>query len=89
MNMKESDFREKAIDMVIESYNELVEVTDNYKLTENDVYIVWMASILGNNKALLSTNVPDGMYYEVTYNFETDELYLDGYKKLIHKEYQL
>lgn len=87
--MEDKEFMEKAIDMVIESYNELVEVTDSYHLKEEDVYIVWMCSILGNNKALLSTNVPDGMYYEVTYNFETDELYLDGYKKLIHKEYQL
>lgn len=87
--MKESDFREKAIDMVIESYNELVEVTDQYVITEDDVYIVWMCSILGNNKALLSTTVPDGMYYEVTHNNKTGELYLDGYKKLIHKEYQL
>ena len=87
--MNESDFREKAIDMVIESYNELVEVTDSYYLKEEDVYIVWMCSILGNNKALLSTNVHDGMYYEVTYNAAEDELYLDGYKKLIHKEYQL
>ena len=65
------------------------EVTDNYTLTSDDVYIVWMCSILGNNKALLSTKVPDGMYYEVTYNNDKDELYLDGYKKLIHKEYQL
>lgn len=87
--MDESDFREKAIDMVIETYNELVEVTDNYQLTEDEVYVVWMCSILGNNKALLSTNVPDGMYYECVYNSEKDELYLDGYKKLIHKEYPL
>lgn len=87
--MEDKEFMEKATDMVIESYNELVEVTDHYHLKENDVYIVWMCSILGNNKALLSTTVPDGMYYEVTYNKEKDELYLDGYKKIIHKEYQL
>lgn len=87
--MEDKDFMEKAIDMVLTAYNELVEVTDNYTLTSDDVYIVWMCSILGNNKALLSTKVPDGMYYEVTYNNDKDELYLDGYKKLIHKEYQL
>lgn len=87
--MEDKEFMEKAIDMVLTAYNELVEVTDNYTLTSDDVYIVWMCSILGNNKALLSTKVPDGMYYEVTYNNDKDELYLDGYKKLIHKEYQL
>ena len=87
--MKEAEFREKAIDMVIESYNELLGVTADYPLTDEDVYIVWMCSILGNNKALLSTNVIDGMYYEVTYNQNHDELYIDCYKKLIHKEYEL
>ncbi|MBQ6219672.1 MAG: hypothetical protein IJH63_00900 [Methanobrevibacter sp.] len=87
--MEDREFMEKAVDMVLTAYNELVEITDNYTLTEDDVYIVWMCSILGNNKALLSTTVPDGMYYEVTFNNTNNELYLDGYKKLIHKKYEL
>jgi hypothetical protein len=28
-----------------------------------------------------STTLPDGMYYEVTYNGEMKETYLDAYKK--------
>ena len=39
------------------------------------------ARFLQNNKALLSTDVPDGMYYEVTYNGDNKEFYLDAYKK--------
>lgn len=46
-----------------------------------DVYIVWQCYILGNAKWLLSTTLPDGMYYEVTYNKEKQEFYLDAYKK--------
>ena len=46
-----------------------------------DVYIVWMCKVLQNNKALLSTSLFDGMYYEITYNGNTDEFYLDAYKK--------
>ncbi|WP_405285984.1 DUF6275 family protein [Methanobrevibacter sp.] len=87
--MIESDFREKCIDMVIEYYNSLVEVTDNYNITEAHVYIVWMASILGNNKALLSTTVPDGMYYEITYDNSNNTFYFDAYKKWNHQEYTL
>lgn len=45
------------------------------------VYIVWMCKTLQNNKALLSTTFYDGMYYEVTYNGDKDEFYLDAYKK--------
>ena len=32
-------------------------------------------------KALLSTNISDGMYYELTVNGDKKELYLDAYKK--------
>ena len=46
-----------------------------------DVYVVWLCKALGNNKALLSTDVPDGMYYEVTYNGAKNEAYVDAYKK--------
>lgn len=46
-----------------------------------DVFVVWHCYILGNAKWLLSTTLPDGMYYEVTYNKAKDEFYLDAYKK--------
>ena len=46
-----------------------------------DVYVVWLCKVLQNNKALLSTSLFDGMYYEITYNGSTDEFYLDAYKK--------
>lgn len=86
--MEDKEFMEKATDMVIEYYNSLVEVTDNYQLKEDDVYIVWMCSILGNNKALLSTNVPDGLYYEITYDNNKNTFYFDAYKKWSHQEYE-
>lgn len=50
-------------------------------MTTDDVYVVWYSKSLKNHKALLSTTVCDGMYYELTYNGEKDELYMDAYKK--------
>lgn len=47
----------------------------------DEVYVVWFAKTLQNWKALLSTTLPDGMYYEVTYNGDKGETYLDAYKK--------
>ena len=47
-----------------------------------DVYIVWYCKTLQNWKALLSTTLSDGMYYEFTLNGDKDEAYLDAYKKL-------
>ena len=58
------------------------DVTDNKQITKKDVFVVWNCKTLQNNKALVSTNVSDGMYYEITYNGDKDEAYIDAYKKL-------
>nr|DAP88560.1 MAG TPA: hypothetical protein [Caudoviricetes sp.] len=50
-----------------------------------DVFVVWQVKVLQNNKALLSTTISDGMYYEITYNGDKDELYFDAYKKFENK----
>lgn len=50
-----------------------------------DVFVVWQCKTLQNNKALLSTTLFDGMYYELTYNGDKKELYLDAYKKFENK----
>lgn len=76
--------------IIIDYFNSRAEITDNKKIGIKDVYVVWMCKTLQNSKALLSTNVSDGMYYEITYNGDKDEIYLDAYKKwenrLIKKE---
>lgn len=46
-----------------------------------DVYTVWKAKILQNWKYLISSTLPDGMYYELTFNGDKKEWYLDAYKK--------
>lgn len=75
----------KAKRLVIDYFNSNVEKTDNVTLTENDVYIVWFSKTLQNWKALVSTTISDGMYYEVTYNGNKKETYLDVYKKWENK----
>lgn len=75
------NYQEKAKKIVIDYYNDRVEKTDNKKLTESEVFIVWFSKTLQNWKALISTTISDGMYYEVTYNGDKKETYLDAYKK--------
>lgn len=55
--------------------------TDNITITEDDVFVVWLCKTLQNNKALVSTTVNDGMYYEITHNGDKNETYVDVYKK--------
>lgn len=49
--------------------------------TAKSIYIVWFSHILGNWKALVSTSLEDGQYYEVTHNKNKDETYVDTYVK--------
>ncbi len=48
---------------------------------EFEVYIVWKCKALQNWKYLISSTLNDGMYYEMTYNGDKKEWYLDAYKK--------
>lgn len=59
-----------------------LEKTDEHiTFTIDDVYVVWFSKTLQNWKALISTTLPDGMYYEVTHNGDKRETYIDAYKK--------
>ena len=74
----------KAKDIVVNYFNnasEKTEWTNKFILTRDDVYIVWFSKTLQNWKAMVSTTVSDGMYYELTYNGNNQETYLDAYKK--------
>lgn len=79
--MSNNEFEKLAKKHVLLYAQEHVDKTDDVTITEDDVFIVWSCKTLQNNKALLSTTLPDGMYYELTYNGDKDELYFDAYKK--------
>ena len=70
---------EKAIQIVreyIESHLDKSDLKPSF-----EVYTVWKCKALQNWKYLLSSTLPDGMYYELTYNGDKNEWYLDAYKK--------
>lgn len=52
-----------------------------------EVFTVWKAKILRNWKYLISSTLNDGMYYEMTYNGDKKEWYLDAYKKFENRCY--
>ena len=70
---------EKAI-KIVENY--IVEHLDKSDEIPNfSVFTVWKVKALQNWKYLLSSTLFDGMYYELTYNGDKKEWYLDAYKK--------
>lgn len=70
--------------------NEAIEIVRGYieehldksdEMPTFEVFTVWKCKTLQNWKYLLSSTLFDGMYYELTYNGDLDEWYLDAYKK--------
>lgn len=81
INETSTDMMTKARNIVYQYFNTHADITNNFNLNIEDVYVVWFCKTLQNWKALVSTNVADGMYYEITYNGDKREAYLDVYKK--------
>lgn len=73
----------KAIEIVRNYIVDHLDKSDN--MPEFEVFVVWKCKALQNWKYLLSSTLFDGMYYEITYNGNKKEWYLDAYKKFDNK----
>ena len=47
-----------------------------------EVFIVWFSKTLQNWKALVASTLPDQKYYEVTYDGDARQTYIDEYEKV-------
>lgn len=77
--MGSKEFIEKCKEIVKQYAMEHLDKSDNIPVF--DIFVVWSCKTLQNSKALLSTSLKDGMYYECTLNGNKKEIYLDAYKK--------
>lgn len=92
--MTNQEFIKRAKQLVADYTNEHLDKTDmtdspltDPRIFPSDVYVVWMAKTLQNSKALFSTTVSDGMYYELTYDGDKQKIYFDAYKKFQNISY--
>lgn len=81
--MDEKKFINICKEVVKKYTEEHLDKSDN--VPNFEIFVVWQCKALQNNKALLSTTLFDGMYYELTYNGDKKELYFDAYKKFENK----
>ena len=73
------DMEIRAMDIVANYIWKHLDKSD--KIKEFSVFTVWKCKTLQNWKFLISSTLLDGMYYEVTFNGDKNEWYLDAYKK--------
>lgn len=79
---REETFQDKARRYVFEYVKTRLEITDRHTtFSLDEVYVVWFSKTLQNWKCLISTTLPDGMYYEVTHDGDKNQTYVDAYKK--------
>lgn len=72
-----------AVKLVSDYIKEHLDKSD--KTPDFEIYTVWKCKILQNWKYLLVSTLPDGMYYELTYDGDKNRWYLDAYKKFENK----
>jgi hypothetical protein len=60
---------------------------DGSNIVITEIYVVWFVKVLQNWKALVSTSRKDDLYFEVTYNGDRCEAYVDTYGKLRNSTY--
>ena len=53
---------------------------------ESTIFVVWQCQILQNFKCLISTTLPHGMYFELTYDGDKKAWYFDVYRKAENRE---
>ncbi len=78
--MDNNHFEKVCKDFVIRDLNNNSDIEQS--VTEDEVFIVWSCKTLQNNKALVSSKIPNSPYYEITHNGDKNETYVDIYKKI-------
>ena len=81
-----TDFPSVAKDLVYQEAVSRGVLQEHPTFARDEVYVVWFAFTLGNWKALCSTSLPDGKYYEVTHHHKRNMTYVDTYVKVANHE---
>ena len=81
--MNSDKFINLCKDKIVDIFNSTVDKSSDVSVSilNDDVYEVWYSEGECENNALLSTTIPDGMYYESNYNNWINLLTIDSYKK--------
>lgn len=70
-----------ATEVIYDYYGDKYKNDDSFDWSLFETHIVWACKTLQNNKAIIATSV-DKHLFEVTYNGNAKEIYIDVYDKL-------
>ena len=75
--MGNNEFENKCIELVKKYYEEELKT----HIEKEEIHIVLIVKALKNKKALISTSKKDTRYFEITFNGDKKETYIDCYIK--------
>lgn len=76
------DFISNAKWAVLEVARKQLDPSDRVNLTVDNIYVVMYSFVLGDQKALISTTLEDGKYYEATFDKLKNVIYITTYVRL-------
>lgn len=75
-------FLYKARALAADAINNYLPIDTHVKpALPEDMYGVWFAKVLGNWKAIVSTDLMNGRYFEITYDGNKNQTYVVDYRK--------
>ena len=79
-----AEFEQRAKEEVAHYAYNYYDRIDNvsFHIGANEIYCVWICKTLQHFKGLFATPLDDGLYFEITYNGDKEEMYFDAYKKI-------
>lgn len=78
----EYEYFDKAKRLASETYLGGISDDDPIYIEPSEMYVVWFCKTLQNWKALVSTDKVKDHYFEITYNGDKKETYVDTYIKV-------
>lgn len=79
--LKPTDYPKQAKEAVVQHYNAELRIVGAPFITMDDVFVVWFSKVIQNWKAMVGSTIA-GYYFELTYNGDKRELYIDSYRKV-------
>ena len=76
-NKMDNEFIERAKENIIEFFKD-----NHIKCTPDDIFIVWSCKTLQNRKAIMAVRFQDHHLFEVTWNGDKSQMYIDTYDKV-------
>jgi Family of unknown function (DUF6275) len=81
VELDRNDIETKAKIIVAHDFNTTFFPNTEPKATHKDFYVVWKVKALQNWKVLVSTDIISGQYWELTFDGNQQQTYMDHYVK--------